>query len=43
VGGPGTLVLALMLGFCAYLVMTLVVRVYDATDREVARAYLARG
>jgi O-antigen/teichoic acid export membrane protein len=43
VNGPATLVLALVLGFCAYLVMTLVVRVYDATDREVARAYLARG
>ena len=43
VSGPVTLVLALALGFSAYLVMTLVVRVYDATDREVARAYLARG
>jgi O-antigen/teichoic acid export membrane protein len=38
-----SLALALVLGFGAYLVLTLVVRVYDATDRAVARAYLARG
>jgi hypothetical protein len=38
-----TLLLALTLGFCAYLALTLVVHVYDATDRAVARAYLARG
>jgi O-antigen/teichoic acid export membrane protein len=38
-----TLALALVLGFGAYLVLTLVVHVYDATDRAVARAYLARG
>ena len=38
-----TLALALLLGFAAYLVLTLVVQVYDATDRAVARAYLARG
>ena len=38
-----TLLLALTLGFGSYLALTLVVRVYDATDRAVARAYLARG
>jgi O-antigen/teichoic acid export membrane protein len=38
-----TLLLALALGFGAYLALTLAVRVYDATDRAVARAYLARG
>jgi O-antigen/teichoic acid export membrane protein len=43
VDSRSTLALALALGFCAYLALTLVVRVYDATDRAVARAYLARG
>jgi O-antigen/teichoic acid export membrane protein len=38
-----SLALALLLGFGAYLALTLVVRVYDATDRAMARAYLARG
>lgn len=38
-----TLAVALVLGFGAYLALTLVVHVYDATDRAVARAYLARG
>lgn len=38
-----TLLLALALGFGAYVALTVAVRVYDATDRAVARAYLARG
>ena len=43
VDSRSTLALALLLGFGAYLALTLVVNVYDATDRAVARAYLARG
>jgi O-antigen/teichoic acid export membrane protein len=43
VDSRGTLALALVLGFGAYLALTLAVHVYDATDRAVARAYLARG
>jgi O-antigen/teichoic acid export membrane protein len=43
VDGPGTLVLALVLGFGAYFALTLAVRVYDPTDRALARAYFARG
>jgi O-antigen/teichoic acid export membrane protein len=43
VDSRGTLALALALGFGAYLALTLAVRFYDATDRAVARAYLARG
>jgi O-antigen/teichoic acid export membrane protein len=42
VAGPVTLVLALGLGLAAYFALTLAVRVYDATDRDLARAYFAR-
>jgi O-antigen/teichoic acid export membrane protein len=43
VDGPATLALALTAGFGVYLLLTLVVRAYDATDRALARAYFARG
>jgi O-antigen/teichoic acid export membrane protein len=43
VEGPATLALALCLGFAVYLVATVAVGVYDATDRAVVRASLARG
>lgn len=42
VDGPVTLVIALGLGFATYLALTVAVRVYDATDRDLARGYLAR-
>jgi O-antigen/teichoic acid export membrane protein len=43
VDGPATLILALVLGFGAYLALTLAVRVYDSTDLALARGLLARG